>query len=63
MTETLLRRGRLFSTGGYTMFVSLPADWLREMDLKKGEEVEILVDDARRIIIVPVKREVEQDAR
>ena len=39
---------------GYSRFVTLPKDWLRNTGLENGGDVELIMDDEGRLVCMPL---------
>ncbi|ARM76275.1 phosphate uptake regulator PhoU [Acidianus manzaensis] len=57
MPASISRRIQL--TGGSTYIISLPKNWVKQLSLKPGDEVEILQDNNLKLIITPRGKELE----
>ncbi|BCU67339.1 hypothetical protein HS7_07760 [Sulfolobales archaeon HS-7] len=53
MYKTITRRVQL--TGGSTYIVSLPKEWVKQLKLKVGDEVELALQNDMRLILSPKK--------
>ncbi|AWR97568.1 AbrB/MazE/SpoVT family DNA-binding domain-containing protein [Acidianus sulfidivorans JP7] len=57
MPASITRKIQL--TGGSTYIISLPKNWVKQLSLKPGDEVEILQDNNLKLIIIPRGKELE----
>ncbi len=53
-------RRKLQQTGGSTLIVSLPKDWVRRMKLKKGDEVDII--ETENYLLISPRTEIKDEA-
>ncbi|HVB12913.1 MAG TPA: AbrB/MazE/SpoVT family DNA-binding domain-containing protein, partial [Nitrososphaerales archaeon] len=49
----MLEQRRLQKLGYSTLMVSLPRDWVTQMNLKRGDTVNITSDDQGRLLVHP----------
>lgn len=52
---------RIQLTGGSTYIISLPKNWVRQLSLKPGDEIDVIQDSNLRLLLVP--KGVQQEGR
>jgi len=55
MVKINLQKPRTIVSYNYSFLVTLPHEWLNYHKLNKGDKVQVDVDDAGNLIIVPVR--------